>query len=98
MPIIKLFAHNLGRYSNLDGRVAGSYMTGNEFLDRVKRYARRHDVAILFDPGHGKGSHGRLYLGSRETVVKDRRKEIGIGLLSKMCSDLGITVKDLYDH
>ncbi len=73
-------------------------MTGNEFLDRVTRYARRKNLAIRFDPGHGKGSHGRLYLGDRETSVKDRRKEIGKGLLSKMCRDLGMTVRDLYDR
>ena len=73
-------------------------MTGNEFLNRVTHYASRHGLAINFDPGRGKGSHGRLYLGSRETAVKDRRKEIGKGLLSKMCRDLGIKVQDLYDR
>ena len=73
-------------------------MTGNEFLDRVTRYARRHNLTIKFDPAHGKGSHGRLYLGSRDTAVKDRRKEIGKGLLSKMCRDLGIRVRDLYER
>jgi len=73
-------------------------MTGNEFLDRITRYARRHGLTIQFDPGHGKGSHGRLYLGSRNTAVKDRRKEIGKGLLSKMCRDLGVKIQDLYDR
>lgn len=71
-------------------------MTGKEFLDRVTRYARRHGLTIDFDPGHGKGSHGRLYLGGRGTMVKDRHKEIGKGLLSKMCRDLGIKIEDLY--
>src|SRR5437762_3295210 len=66
-------------------------MTGNEFLDRLRRYARRHGLPMIFDPGTGKGSHGRVYLGHRHTTVKDRRKEIGPGLLSKMCRDLGIT-------
>lgn len=73
-------------------------MTGMEFLDRVTDYARRHNLTIRFDPTHGKGSHGRLYLGNRYTAVKDRRKEIGKGLLSKMCRDLGIRIQDLYDR
>jgi len=73
-------------------------MTGNEFLDRVTRYARRRGLTIRFDPAHGKGSHGHLHVGTRATAVKDRRKEIGKGLLSKMCRDLGIKVQDLFDR
>ena len=38
----------------------------------------------------GPGSHGTLYVGDRKTTVKDRRKEIGKGLLGKMLVDLGI--------
>ena len=32
----------------------------------------------------GSGSHGTLYAGDRRTTVKDRKKEIGKGLLNKM--------------
>jgi hypothetical protein len=71
-------------------------MTGNEFLDRVRAYAKRTGLPVEFDPSAGKGSHGLLQLGSRQTRVKDRRKEIGKGLLSKMCRDLGISIKDLF--
>ncbi len=38
----------------------------------------------------GAGSHGTLYAGDRKTTVKDRKKEIGRGLLNKMLADLGI--------
>jgi mRNA interferase HicA len=72
-------------------------MTGNEFLDRVKAYARRRRVSFEFDPTSGKGSHGRLYLGNRHTTVKDLKKEISSSLLSKMCRELGISRRDLYD-
>ena len=34
--------------------------------------------------------HGTLYAGDRRTTVKDRKKEIGKGLLNKMLADLGI--------
>ena len=36
------------------------------------------------------GSHGTLYVGQRRTTVKDRRKDIGKGLLKKTLADLAI--------
>ena len=42
----------------------------------------------------GPGSHGTLYAGGRKTTVKDRKKEIGKGLLAKMLGDLGIEKED----
>ena len=36
------------------------------------------------------GSHGTLYVGSPKTTVKDRKKEIGKGLLKRILADLGI--------
>lgn len=43
----------------------------------------------------GKGSHGTLYLGDRYTIMKDRKKEIGPGLLRKMLSNLGLDKSDI---
>ena len=43
----------------------------------------------------GPGSHGTLYAGNRKTTIKDRRKEIGRGLLAKMLADLEIDKDDL---
>jgi hypothetical protein len=70
-------------------------MTGHEFERRIRRIARRRGVAVSFDAGHGKGSHGRLYYGARFTTLKDRRKEIGPGLLNAMLTQLGLTRADL---
>ena len=36
-----------------------------------------------------------LYYGDRKTVVKDRRKEIGPGLLAAMTRQLGLDAGDL---
>ena len=52
-------------------------------------------MGVLFDKGRGKGSHGRLYYGDRFTTLKDRKKEIGPGLLSAMLHQLGLTKRDL---
>ncbi len=38
----------------------------------------------------GGGPHGALNAGDRRTTVKDRKKEIGKGLLARMLADLGI--------
>jgi len=51
----------------------------------------------VFDRGHGKGSHGRLYYGNRFTTLKERKKEIGPGLLNAMLAQLGLTKMDLED-
>lgn len=50
---------------------------------------------MQFVASEGSGSHGTLYVGNRKTTVKDRKKEIGKGLLAKMLGDLGIARNDL---
>ncbi len=47
-------------------------------------------MVVTFDAAAGKGSHGTLYFGDLKTTVKDRKKEIGKGLVKKMLDDLGI--------
>jgi mRNA interferase HicA len=70
-------------------------MTGNEFERRVRKLGRKLGLSVSFDRGHGKGSHGRVYLGDRFTTLEDRRKEIGPGLLNAMLDQLGLTKADL---
>jgi len=70
-------------------------MKGSEFLRRVKVLSKRKAVVVQWNAEHGSGSHGTLYLGSRFTIVKDLTKEIGPGLLSAMCKQLGIRKEEL---
>jgi hypothetical protein len=70
-------------------------MNGNEFERKIRKIGRRRGMLVSFDSGHGKGSHGRLYYGERFTTLKDRRKEIGPGLLKAMLDQLGLTRNDL---
>ena len=65
-------------------------MNGRQFILRVRKWARGRDLAVRFVASEGPGSHGTLYLGDRKTTVKDRKKEIGKGLLTKMLADLRI--------
>jgi len=48
-----------------------------------------------WDPERGAGSHGTVYIGDRLAVVKDLKKELGPGLLTDMCRQLGIRREDL---
>lgn len=70
-------------------------MTGAEFEKRVKRLGQQTGHPVRFDKHHGHGSHGRLYFGTSFTTLKDRKKEIGRGLLKAMCEQLGIRLEDL---
>lgn len=65
-------------------------MNGNEFLRRLRKYAKAHGLELRLDAVRGKGSHGALHLGSNRTTLKDRTKEIGKGLLRAMLDDLGV--------
>ena len=68
---------------------------GSEFERRVQRLAKKRDISCFFVADQGKGRHGRLYLGSEFTTLKDRKKELGKGLLVKMCRDLKIRTEEL---
>jgi hypothetical protein len=68
---------------------------GAEFERRVQKLASRKKITCQFVSDKGKGSHGRLYFGSEFTTLKDRKKEVGQGLLAKMCRDLNIDPHDL---
>ena len=75
----------------LDGhRFTRCVMNGRQFIVRVRRWARSRNLEVRFVASEGAGSHGTLYVGNRRTTVKDRKKEIGRGLLAKMVADLGI--------
>ena len=63
-------------------------MTSREFIRRARAYARRTGQSFRFDAAHGKGSHGRLYVGSRFTTV--RRGELSPGILAAMLRQLDI--------
>lgn len=70
-------------------------MTGAEFMRRIKELGRERGVDVRFEPRRGKGSHGRLYYGERFTTLKDRRAEIGPGLLHAMLKQLGLSLEDM---
>ncbi len=70
-------------------------MTGTELLRRLKRLGSERGIEVRLDELKGKGSHAALYYGTRRTTLKDRRKEIGPGLLSALLRQLGLSRRDI---
>ena len=70
-------------------------MNGGEFIKKIRKHARESRVPTKVVPTRGKGSHVTLYYGDKFTIVKDRKKEIGEGLLNKMLQQLGLKKDDL---
>ncbi len=71
-------------------------MNGGDFIRKVRRLGKETGTPVRFESRSGKGSHGRLYYGSKFTTVKDRKKEIRQGLLHAMLRQLGLTIDDIF--
>ncbi len=65
-------------------------VNGRQFIARARKWAKVRGLHVRFAASEGPGSHGTLHVGDRRTTVKDRKKEIGKGLFSKMLADLKI--------
>ena len=81
----------------MTGIGAGSHndrMNGRQFIARVRKWARSRNLEVRFEASEGAGLHGTLYAGGRRTTVKDRKKDIGKGLLARMLTDPGIDGED----
>ena len=70
-------------------------MTGNELIKRLRKIGRIRGLSVWIDKKRGRGSHFIFYFGDRRTVMKDRRQEIGPGLLRKILDNLGLTREDI---
>ena len=67
-------------------------MNGAEFIRRTKRYARKQGLTVPIDARYGKGSHSRIYLGGRHTLVQ--RGELKPAVFHAMLKQLAITKED----
>jgi mRNA interferase HicA len=70
-------------------------MRGNEFIGRVRKYAKARGLRCEWHPELGKGSHGLLILGDRRTVVRNPKDELKTGTLQAMLKQLGLSVSDI---
>jgi predicted RNA binding protein YcfA (HicA-like mRNA interferase family) len=63
-------------------------MKATEMVRLIERYARRHSVPYRAE--HGKGSHLKLWLGDRRTVVPIHPGAMPIGTYRAILRQLGI--------
>lgn len=69
-------------------------MDDKEFRKKVKKLAKENGVTYE-ETRQGKGSHSRIYYGEKFATLK--KGEIGLGLLTAMCTQLGVKKKDLME-
>jgi mRNA interferase HicA len=72
-----------------------AFLNGAEFIKKIKAAAKARGLSCRLDASRGKGSHATPLHRRHFTIVKDRKKEIGPGLLASMLADLGLTKEDL---
>jgi mRNA interferase HicA len=70
-------------------------MRGREFVERLRKLGRERGVEVRVDRKQGKGSHHTIYFGRAKTTIPDLGKELGPGLLHRLCRQLGVDRRDL---
>ncbi len=70
-------------------------MNGNELLKKLRKLSRKRGLSLRVVNERGKGSHVTVWLGDRRTTLKDRKKEIGVGLFNDLLKQLGLNRSDL---
>ncbi|MBI3441184.1 MAG: hypothetical protein HY052_05200 [Proteobacteria bacterium] len=70
-------------------------MRTDEFVSKARKYAKKNNLFFSLDVGHGKGSHGRIYVGDQFTAIVGQNKTINKGLFHAMCKQLGIDPQEL---
>jgi len=71
------------------------FMTGSEFIRKVKKLGQKKGIPVRFIARRGKGSHGTLFYGSRFTIVRNRKDELKKGTLHAMLDQLGVNLDDV---
>jgi mRNA interferase HicA len=65
-------------------------MKGGELLRLLRGLARRRGWTFDWRPDLGKGSHGRLLVNGRRTIIPDLKRELKTGTLQGILKDLSI--------
>ncbi|MGB5885040.1 MAG: hypothetical protein WBG28_13150, partial [Desulfobulbales bacterium] len=61
----------------------------------LRKLGKQRGLTVRIDKKRGRGSHFTLYFGDNRTIMKDRTKEIGSGLLKKLLDNLGVSRDDI---
>lgn len=64
-----------------------------DLIRLIERYAMRHGLGCRVEPG--KGSHRKVWLGTRRSVVPLHGGDLPLGTYRAVLRQLGITERDL---
>jgi len=67
-------------------------VTDQEFLRRLRRYARKAGFTVEYHPSRGKGSHAMIVMGAKRTTLS--RGEIQLGRFHAMLRQLDIDKRE----
>lgn len=70
-------------------------MRGNEFVRRVRVYAKTQGLRFEWHSDLGKGSHGVLIVGDKRTTVRNPKDELKVGTLHAMLRQLGLSIREI---
>jgi mRNA interferase HicA len=70
-------------------------MNGSELIKILRKLGKQRGLTVRIEKKRGRGSHFTLYFGDNRTIMKDRTKEIGSGLLKKLLDNLGLSRDDI---
>jgi len=70
-------------------------MNGSELIKILRKLGKQRGLTVRIDKKRGRGSHFTLYFGDNRTIMKDRTKEIGSGLLKKLLDNLVLSRDDI---
>ena len=64
-------------------------MSTSAFIRKLKRWGRKHDVAVRVKKHESKGSHRRVYVGDKNTTVP-WKDDLTVGVMHAILKQLGI--------
>lgn len=70
-------------------------MKGGELLRHLRRLAHARGWTFDWRPDLGKGSHGRLLMNGRRTIIPDLKAELKTGTLQGILKNLDLDKNDL---
>jgi mRNA interferase HicA len=65
-------------------------VTTREFIKLVRQCGKADGIDVVYESGRGRGSHGRLFYGTRRTIVAEHGGDIPVGTLRAMQKQLGL--------
>ncbi len=70
-------------------------MSGNEFVEKIKKLGKKWGVQVTIDETRCKGSHRSLYFGDKNATIPNLKKELKKGIFHAILKQLGISKDDL---